>query len=102
MPEIDFDPTDPSTVLTAVNDVVIVKQFVPAKKGVILTPSTSPLNHNTGTVLSVGLECKSGVKVGDVVVWQVFKGQAVGHFDKERWFIRDADICGVVQRGSAA
>jgi len=102
MPELDFDPTSPETKFRAVNDVLLVQQYQPKQKGTIIVPGTDPLKHNTGVVVSVGPKCECGAKVGDVVVWQVFKGQAVGHFDKERWFIRDEDVCGIVERGSPA
>jgi co-chaperonin GroES (HSP10) len=99
MLELDFDPTSPDVKLRAVNDFVVVRQYKPPMKGSIIVPGTNPLQDNTGVVLSVGPDAeKAGVQVGDVVVWQVFKGQAVGHFDKERWFLKREDICGVVER----
>jgi co-chaperonin GroES (HSP10) len=96
MPE--FDPTSPDAVHRAVNDVLVVEQFKPKQKGSIIVPGTDPLKHNTGVVLSVGPKCTCGAQPGDFIVWQVFKGQAVGHFDKERWFIRDEDVCSVVEK----
>ena len=96
MPE-DFDPTSPDTKWGARGTWILAQQYMPPKKGLIHVPTTSPLQHNTGTVLSVGPDVKS-CKAGDTVVWQVFKAQAVGHFDRERWWIKDEDVCGVAER----
>lgn len=96
--ELDFDPTSQDATHRCVGTWVLAEQFVPKQKGRIITPETSELKHNTGVVLSVGPECKSGVKAGDVILWAVFKAQAVGHFDKKRWLIRDEDVCSIVER----
>jgi co-chaperonin GroES (HSP10) len=93
-----LDPSSPETKWRAVNDVLLVQQFKPAQKGLIHVPDTDPLKYNTGTVLSVGPDAKCGAKAGDIIVWQVFKGQAVGHFDKERWCIRNEDVLCVMEK----
>ncbi len=98
MPEAEFDPTSPETKFRAVNDVLIVQQFRPKQKGLIHVPETDKLKYNTGEVLSVGAKVECGAKPGDFVLWQVFTGQAVGHFDENRWAIREKDVLAVVER----
>lgn len=101
MPDLDFDPTSPEAQHRACGTWVIAEQFVPKQKGRILTPETSKLQHNTGRVVSVGPEAKCGAKAGDIITWAVFKAQAVGHFDQARWFIKDEDVCSIVERAAA-
>jgi co-chaperonin GroES (HSP10) len=61
-------------------------------KKIILAAGADQRIYNEGEVLAVGPGVTSGLKAGDFVVWEVFKGQSAGHFDEGRWILKDAEI----------
>lgn len=84
--------------LRAVNDRVVVKKAVrPDKsKGGLWLPGEDVRTYCEGTVLSVGPKVQS-CKVGDDIIWEVFRGQAAGHHDEERWALKDEDVIAVLE-----
>jgi co-chaperonin GroES (HSP10) len=84
--------------LRAVNDKVVVLRAGRPRQtaGGIHLPAETDKVYNEGEVLSVGPDVKS-CKAGDVIVWAVFKGQAAGHHDEQRWIIADAEVLAVVE-----
>jgi co-chaperonin GroES (HSP10) len=84
--------------LRAVNDKVVVQKASrpDRSKGGLFLPQEDVRTYCEGKVLSVGPDVKS-CKVGDEIVWQVFRGQAVGHFDEDRWGIEDKDVLAVIE-----
>jgi co-chaperonin GroES (HSP10) len=83
----------------ACGDVLLVEQLRPTKQGVIHLVQSDLRKYNIGRVASAGPDVKRA-KVGNVIAWEVFKGQAVDQRDDERWFIRDADVLGVLKKAS--
>jgi co-chaperonin GroES (HSP10) len=76
----------------AVGDAVLVENLRPTKSaGGIVLVMNDLRKWNLGRVVSVGPKVRT-CDPGDIVVWEVFKGQAAGQTDDERWFLRDADI----------
>lgn len=82
--------------LLAVGDVLLVEQIRPTKHGMLHLPGTDLRKYNIGRVASAGTDVTRAA-VGNVIVWEVFKGQAVDHRDDERWFIRNVDVLGVLR-----
>jgi co-chaperonin GroES (HSP10) len=56
-----------------------------------LPTATDERKYNEGEVLAVGPKVEQ-VKPGDIVTWEVFKGQAPGHFDDTRWVIKESEL----------
>lgn len=81
----------------AVGDVLLVEQLRPSKQGVIHLIQSDLRKYNIGRVASAGPDVKRA-RAGNVIVWEVFKGQAVDQRDDERWFIRDGDVLGVLTK----
>jgi co-chaperonin GroES (HSP10) len=81
----------------AANDWVVVLKAVRPKKsaGGLFLPDEDVRVYCEGKVLSVGPKVTS-CKPGDDIVWAVFKGQAAGHHDEERWALKDEDVIGVI------
>lgn len=84
--------------LRAVNDKIIVEKATRPKKsgGGLWLPDEDVRTYCEGTVLSVGPDAKS-CKAGDHIIWQVFKGQAAGHHDEQRWCLEDKDVMAVLE-----
>ena len=82
--------------LLAVGDVLLVEQIRPTKHGLIHLTANDPRKYNIGRVASAGPDVTRAA-AGNIVLWEVFKGQAVDHRDDERWFIREADVLGVLK-----
>jgi co-chaperonin GroES (HSP10) len=80
----------------AVGDVLLVEQLRPMKQGVIHLVQHDLRKYNIGRVASVGPDVKRA-REGNIIAWEVFKGQAADQRDDERWFIRDADVLGVLK-----
>jgi co-chaperonin GroES (HSP10) len=81
----------------AVGDSVLVENLRPTKSaGGIHLVMNDLRKWNLGRVVSVGPKVRT-CDQGDLVVWEVFKGQAAGQTDEERWFLRDADILAKVR-----
>jgi co-chaperonin GroES (HSP10) len=85
--------------MQALNDRVLVRVVKPPTesagthgKKIILASGADQRQYNEGTVLSVGPKCTDQVQPGDVVTWEVFKGQAAGHFDETRWVIKESEL----------
>lgn len=89
--------------IRAVNDRIIVQKAVRPKKsaGGLFLPDEDVRIYCEGMVLSVGPDVKS-CKVGEQIIWEVFKGQAAGHHDEERWALKDADVLGVLEDAAPA
>lgn len=85
--------------LRAVNDKLVVEKAVRPNKsaGGLFLPDEDVRVYCEGKVLSVGPKCECGAKVGDQVIWQVFKGQAAGHHDEQRWCIEDKDVLAIIE-----
>lgn len=90
-------------VLRAVNNkvVVLIAKRPETSKGGIIMPGDDIRKYNEGRVVSVGPDVKS-CKAGDEIIWEVFKGQAPGHFDETRWVIRDDEVLSVIEPSQAA
>lgn len=85
--------------MQALNDRVLVRVVKPPTessgqfgKKIVLATGADQRQYNEGEVLSVGPKCSDQVKVGDVVTWEVFKGQAAGHFDESRWVVKESEL----------
>jgi co-chaperonin GroES (HSP10) len=85
-------------VLRAVNDKVVVQKASrpDRSKGGLFLPQEDVRTYCEGKVLSVGPDVKS-CKAGDEIIWQVFRGQAAGHHDEERWCVEDKDVLAVIE-----
>lgn len=66
-------------------------------KKIILATGADQRIYNEGKVIAVGTKVTEPVKEGDIVTWEVFKGQAAGHFDETRWVIKEEDLLAVVE-----
>lgn len=79
--------------LQPLHDRVLVRIAAKPKMsaGGIHLPQTDPRLYNEGKVEAVGPDVKQ-VKVDDVVIWEVFKGQAPGHFDEGRWMLKESEV----------
>lgn len=87
--------------LCAVNDRIVVELLDrpdKSKGGIVLPIGMDQRKYNEGKVSSVGPDVKS-CKPGDEVIWEVYKGQAAGHFDEKRWIIKDEEVLAVVVPG---
>jgi co-chaperonin GroES (HSP10) len=79
--------------LQPLHDRVLVRIAVKPKMsaGGIHLPGTDERLYNEGEVIGVGPKVTE-VAVGDVVIWEVFKGQAPGHFDEGRWMLKESEV----------
>lgn len=82
----------------AVGKRIIVQKAVRPKMsaGGIVLPDEDVRVYCEGTVLSVGPKVENA-KVGEQIIWEVFKGQAAGHHDEHRWAIEDEHVIGVLE-----
>lgn len=85
--------------MQALNDRVLVRVVKPPTesagthgKKIILASGADQRQYNEGEVLSIGAKVSDQVKVGDTVTWEVFKGQAAGHFDEDRWVVKESEL----------
>jgi co-chaperonin GroES (HSP10) len=79
--------------LQPLNDRVLVRIAAKPKKsqGGIILPDSDQRLYNEGEVIAVGPKVTE-VSAGDVVIWEVFKGQAPGHFDEGRWMLKESEV----------
>lgn len=79
-------------------------------KKIILASGADERSYHEGIVLAVGpgkllpdgKRAAMSAVVGDTVLWEVFKGQAAGHFDESRWVLKDEEIYCRVKLSPAA